>query len=703
MGLLTNAGYPIAWDTEENAAAVRYVLEHGIDQFLALYTNYKDEVNRPFMWGDEVEYMLVHLDDEKKQAKLWLQASEPLSKLNQLEEEAKEKGTTLDGLWRPEYASYMIEGTPADPYTHTLGSIASCEASLVRRRKMLMQYLPKNVVPLTLVNFPRMGVIDPKTGTSDFTQKPCLPNGAVAHSLFVPDNCINPHPRFGTLTANIRKRRGKKVSIRVPLFLDAKTKVDPFLNIDANSQNKLLQPKEDEDDDDDDDEPPRKRAHHSAKDDLTPNVTRTMYYFAQYFNDKSSGDIVSMKHKEPTAAHPSIYMDCMAFGMGCNCLQTTFQARHIDQARHVYDQLAVLCPVMLAMSAATPIHKGLLSEIDVRWLVISESVDDRREEEVPKIMKSRYDSISTYISTRPDDKYFTAMNDIDLHLDEKVYGRLRQAEIDHRLARHISHLFIRDPLVIYSGRLQQLEDARESDHFENIQSTNWQSMRFKPPPPKAAGTDIGWRVEFRMMDAQISNFENAAYIAFTILLARAIIHFDLDFYLPLSKLDTNTARAHIKNAVTTKKFIMQKNIGKLAVLKDPATVEYCEMTCDEIFNGCEHFEGLISIVERYIEATKESEHDSCPPAEQQKWLASKKRVTAYLELLRRRAKGELQTGAQYLRDFVLSHPTYNKDSKVTPEIAYDLCKLGDDIAAGRLYPEKLLPKALVEMAGEILA
>ena len=29
---------------------------------------------------------------------------------------------------------------------------------------------------------------------------------------------------------------------------------------------------------------------------------------------------------------------------------------------------------------------------------------------------------------------------------------------------------------------------------QNIQSTNWQTMRFKPPPPNSS---IGWRVEFR--------------------------------------------------------------------------------------------------------------------------------------------------------------------------------------------------------------
>ena len=26
-------------------------------------------------------------------------------------------------------------------------------------------------------------------------------------------------------------------------------------------------------------------------------------------------------------------------------------------------------------------------------------------------------------------------------------------------------------------------EDNDHDHFENIQSTNWQTMRFKPPPP----------------------------------------------------------------------------------------------------------------------------------------------------------------------------------------------------------------------------
>ena len=57
-------------------------------------------------------------------------------------------------------------------------------------------------------------------------------------------------------------------------------------------------------------------------------------------------------------------------------------------------------------------------------------------------------------------------------------------------------------------------------------------MRFKPPP---LGSDIGWRVEFRTCEVQITDFENAAYTVFIVLLTRALLSFDLNLYMPLSK------------------------------------------------------------------------------------------------------------------------------------------------------------------------
>ena len=67
---------------------------------------------------------------------------------------------------------------------------------------------------------------------------------------------------------------------------------------------------------------------------------------------------------------------------------------------------------------------------------------------------------------------------------------------------------------------------------QNLQSTNWQTLRFKPPPPNSL---IGWRVEFRSMEVQITDFENAAFSVFIVLLSRAILRLGLNFYIPISK------------------------------------------------------------------------------------------------------------------------------------------------------------------------
>jgi hypothetical protein len=49
------------------------------------------------------------------------------------------------------------------------------------------------------------------------------------------------------------------------------------------------------------------------------------------------------------AALPNhVYMDAMGFGMGCCCLQLTFQACNINEARTLYDQLTPLCPIMVS-------------------------------------------------------------------------------------------------------------------------------------------------------------------------------------------------------------------------------------------------------------------------------------------------------------------------------------------------------------------
>jgi Glutamate-cysteine ligase len=41
----------------------------------------------------------------------------------------------------------------------------------------------------------------------------------------------------------------------------------------------------------------------------------------------------------------AVHMDAMAFGMGCCCLQITFQAKDIDESRFIFDHLNVMAPM----------------------------------------------------------------------------------------------------------------------------------------------------------------------------------------------------------------------------------------------------------------------------------------------------------------------------------------------------------------------
>ena len=91
-----------------------------------------------------------------------------------------------------------------------------------------------------------------------------------------------------------------------------------------------------------------------------------------------------------------------------------------------------------------------------------------------------------------------------------------------------------------------------NSHFENLQSTNWNSLRFKPPP--CADSEIGWRVEFRPMDIQLTDFENTALTICVGMIANIINTYDLDFILPVSLVDENMKRAHNRNALLDTKF-----------------------------------------------------------------------------------------------------------------------------------------------------
>lgn len=53
--------------------------------------------------------------------------------------------------------------------------------------------------------------------------------------------------------------------------------------------------------------------------------------------------------KDGAALPDHIYMDAMGFGMGCSCLQITFQSCNVAEARRLYDALVPVAPLMVRL------------------------------------------------------------------------------------------------------------------------------------------------------------------------------------------------------------------------------------------------------------------------------------------------------------------------------------------------------------------
>jgi len=411
---------------EDTFRLSQYIRDHGITQFLNNYFKVKDLSNDELRYGDEIESGVFVVDLDTKHIRLSLRSAELRAILSEKEKQFAHQSEGC--TWHPEFGSWMVESTPSRPYTNFASDLLRVERNMVLRRARLLSVLAPNEIAPTVTSFPLLGVGEP----SDFIHDAKPFSADHSASQYAPDYVINPHPRFSALTRNIRTRRGEKVNIQVPLFRDSAT--------------------------------------------------------PEFLPTHVPGSPLSSGHGHAENGQ-HIHMDAMCFGMGMCCLQVTFQARDIDESRYMYDQLAVLAPIMLAMTAASPIFKGRLANVDARWDIISQSVDDRTPAErgeldgsgasgsgngpddlaaarrpgqagegVQPIPKSRYGSISTYIyHCRGDSackRTFEHYNDIPCPVDMQVKQRLLNSGIDENLAHHLAHLWTRDPLVLFEGMVE---------------------------------------------------------------------------------------------------------------------------------------------------------------------------------------------------------------------------------------------------------
>ncbi|RAH81450.1 glutamate cysteine ligase, partial [Aspergillus japonicus CBS 114.51] len=579
---------PISWQEIKDIAPI--ARQGAAEQLLHIWTRQRYRIDPEALWGDEIEYTLINVDAKASKATLLLSQENVLrqyekrcAKENRLATSSKSWNAVS---FQPEWGRYMIEATPAKPYGEEITALLKVENNMRLRqcrRDLIRQCLLPNQHPLTLSVLPGLGTQGLFTTLEPDTR---FSGNASDGRVY------HPSTRYIMATENLTTRRQGRFECHVPVFRDELTE-RPFYD---------------------------------------KNVSYE--YLSQ-----------QLPPADPKEGH--IHLDCPELGMGCCCIQVTMQAPNEPEARWLHDQLMVLGPLMLALTAATPVYKGYLVDTDTRWGYISACLDDRTTEELATT-PPRYSWNRTYISSEKplDVEGKTSSQPID----ESLKQGLLDGGMDEPLAHHFATVLSRDPIIVSREDIEQF-DPNDSGLFDMLYNSVWQHVRLKPP---LCDSGPGWRVEFRPMEVQLTDHDNAAFSIFIYLLSRAITAFHLNFYIPIDKLGDSMERAQKRNAALDER-IWFRRTGWSA---------YALLSMDEIVNGENSevpsgFPGLINIVWAYLQ------YMDTP-------LRERKRLKQYLDVISKRASGQLPTPAQWMRSVVMTHPEYRRDSRVGEKIRFDL-------------------------------
>ena len=531
MGLLKE-GKILPW--KESKLIQDKIKSYSIQECIQLYHCYKDHTNmNDFKWGYEIEYMLYisYINEFKIGYQLAQTADQIL------------KTMPNSSSWHPEYLSSMLENIPENPLSwKELDNIYTIIDS--HRQYIIDTY---DTLPFAVSTDMLLGIHSLETPST------------LAKSTRLDDSYIYPHDRFYNLTKTIVERRGKPISIILPVLKDLNTEIT------------------------------------------------------------------------------KIELDAMGFGMGCCCLQSTYGMSSLPEALYIYDQLTVLSPLLLAISASTPICSGHLLETDTRISILEQSVDCRKEEEYDKINYSRFYWNQLYLSDKAN-----ILNDIHVQMDESYLATLINNKIPESFAKYIASLHVHDCLLVYDDQWdtikQTMDSALKGEMFTNILSSNWTNVRLKPPLDNES-----WKVELRCLDIQRNSYENSAFLVFVTVLVKTLIHFKLDLRIPMSYLHINIKQAQKIDAVKQNRFYYNVD-GKVRQGK-----------LSDIFQSNRDRKGILTYMHEYLDL-----------------IGSSDKIMEYIQFMTKKITGEIDTDAQIIREFVFNHKEYRNDSKITKNIADDL-------------------------------
>lgn len=250
MGYLVDVGTTLTY--HESKKHIDGIKKDGIIQFLNLFKKFKNVEGTGQLWGDELEYHIVNIDPETGKVRIKLTAAEVIPKIQSDVFEAQF-----------EYGKWMIEAVPKKPYDVVCDPEPVFE-NISQRRTEIQKSLDPNDHILPIPVFSLLGVGDyyksadreinqdrvvvtnsdvtsaykeeEKTISTEkedlnnkisvLTSTEKTANNEFSRSRFVDDEIINAHPRFPTLTRNLRLRRGSPMSIKIPIFKDVNTSLE---------------------------------------------------------------------------------------------------------------------------------------------------------------------------------------------------------------------------------------------------------------------------------------------------------------------------------------------------------------------------------------------------------------------------------------------------------------------------------------------
>lgn len=221
-------GNPLNW--KQAKPYLSSVRKSGVKQFINHFNRVRDVKTPKFYWGDELEYGIFSYDEQLGTYDLSICGGTTIQEnLNKVEKKLED--FPYGCIWQPEYGSWMVEAVPRDPYNGFVSNLLLVEKSMQLRRKRLHSALKPYEIAPSMSGFPLLGVagLDHSTNTRGGECEAMSNNhNNISQSDYLRDFVINPHPRFGALTQNIRSRRGEKVDIRIP-----KEDSEEFIQMDA--------------------------------------------------------------------------------------------------------------------------------------------------------------------------------------------------------------------------------------------------------------------------------------------------------------------------------------------------------------------------------------------------------------------------------------------------------------------------------------